>query len=361
MMESTAIDKPFILTESSAFEDLVRALNESGSGYLAIVNAQNSLIGIFTDADLRHAVLNKQFNIEEVINRKPKVLPASTSRRMVINQLKKLRRRHMPLVDAGGVYAGVVSLDDLEFNIKPNTVVIMAGGLGSRMGELTKETPKPMLKVGDKPVLERIIEHFADHGFTKFLISVNYKKEVIMDYFGNGYDFGVNIKYIEEKKRLGTAGALSLIDECPEEDFFVVNGDVLTSLNYTKLLSWHESNSSQATMCVREFKYQVPYGVVEFDDSFNIDDMKEKPLLKNHVNAGIYVISPKILEYVPKETFYDMPTFFTEMKEKGSKLIAYVVSDYWIDIGMKEQYNQANYDFKPELGECELPLVTESN
>ena len=114
-------------------------------------------------------------------------------------------------------------------------------------------------------------------------------------------------------------------------------------------------------MCVREFKYQVPYGVVEFDDSFNIDDMKEKPLLKNHVNAGIYVISPKILEYVPKETFYDMPTFFTEMKEKGSKLIAYVVSDYWIDIGMKEQYNQANYDFKPELGECELPLVTESN
>jgi dTDP-glucose pyrophosphorylase len=339
-------EKPLILQDGVSFNDAVRKLAENGNGYLAVVDCEHKLIGIVTDADIRRAALKRNFDFESVINRTPKVLPSSSSKQQIVNYLKRLHRRHMPLVNDDGTYAGVFSLDQFDFNHKPNTVVIMAGGLGSRMGELTKNTPKPMLKVGDRPVLERIIEHFAEQGFIHFLISVNYKKEVIKDYFLDGREFGVEISYLEEDKRLGTAGALSLIDPVPSESFIVVNGDVLSKLDHEVLLDWHLEKGSDATMCVREYAHQIPYGVVNFSEQYEIEGFEEKPRLISHINAGIYVISPKALDIVPSDKFYDMPTLFTDMMSYGMKTCAYVASDYWIDIGLKEQYLQANNDFE---------------
>lgn len=339
----------FKYSSDASFDDLVKALNLSGKGYVAIVNQEDRLVGIFTDADLRKAVINNKRSLDDVINRKPKVLKQNTSRRMIVNYLKKIRRRHVPLIRDDGTYAGVFSLDDLDFNIKPNAVVIMAGGLGTRMQELTKEIPKPMLKVGDKPVLERIIEHFSDNGFTKFILCVNYKKEVIKEYFQDGYEFGVNIKYVEENKRLGTAGALSLVECNGSSPLIVVNGDVLTNVNYSRLLEWHMKSGADATMCLREYTHKVPFGVVDFDINFDITNFLEKPIQRSFVNAGIYVLNPSVINKVPKDMFYDMPSLFEDLKGSEFKLKAYVMNDYWIDIGMKETYSQANYDFEESI------------
>lgn len=201
------MDNAFILNENSTLFEAIEALDSGGIGFLAFVNESNLLLGILTDGDLRRAILNKETELREIINRTPKTANIRTPRLQIIAQLKSLHRRHMPLVDDDGFFKGVFSLDSIEFTSEENLVVIMAGGLGKRLGELTKETPKPMLRVGDRPMLQHLVEQFRDQGFQKFIFCLNYRREVIQDYFGSGENFGVKIDYIVEEKRLGTAGA----------------------------------------------------------------------------------------------------------------------------------------------------------
>lgn len=347
-------DTPLVLREGVTLDDAIRALEKNGSGYLAIVNGENRLVGILTDADIRRAVLNREFELLKVINRKPKVLPQGSSTQKIINVMRKQRKRQMPIVGPQGYYCGTFNLDEMEFNSKPNWVVIMAGGLGSRMGDLTKQIPKPMLKVHGKPVLQRIIEHYTEHGFINFIISVNYKKEIIKDYFKDGADFGVTIEYVEETQRLGTAGALSLINKSLNEPFLVTNGDVLAQVNHEDLLSWHLEQESAASMCVREHRHKIQYGIVEFDEDKTISELREKPELVTYVNAGIYVISPEVMRFVPRNQFFDMPSLFEILIEKGYSTKAYMIDDYWIDIGLRDQYVQANKDFISR-GQSDVP------
>lgn len=337
--------KNLTLSYHATFKDAIRTLDENGNGFLAIIDDSLKLVGILTDGDIRRAVLNNKNNLMDIINKEPLTMKKGIPKKLIFLKLKEIHRKHMPIVDDNGVLVDVVILDEIEFNSKSNIVVIMAGGLGSRLGELTKKTPKPMLHVGRKPMLHNLIDNFMEHGFTKFYISVNYKAEVIKSYFQDGSEFGIEIKYIEEDKRLGTAGALSLIKDKIENPFFVINGDILTTLNFEEVLKFHNDNHSMATMCVRKYEYQIPYGVVKSDDS-NISAIEEKPSFDFLINAGIYVLNPDLIASIPEDCFYDMPDLFKNLISMSKTTLSYEVVDYWVDIGQINDYEKVLNDFK---------------
>ena len=256
----------------------------------------------------------------------------------------------MPLVDINNKLVRIFSLDEVTFITRKNPVVIMAGGLGSRLGELTQKTPKPMLTVGNRPMLQHLIEQFRDQGFSHFIICVNYKKEIIFDYFLDGAKFGVHIDYIEEEQRLGTAGALSLITPAITLPYFVINADILVNIDFMQLLNFHLKSQSLATMCVREFQMQIPYGVIKSNSNKNLISLDEKPEITFDVNAGIYLLDPSVNTYIPKNTFFDMPSLFEILIDKKLQTTVFQINDYWRDIGLKADLEQANVDMQgPEL------------
>lgn len=336
------MNNKLILKDNTKFNDAIKMLDQNGNGVLPVVDESNKLLGLITDGDIRKAILNNNLDLEHIVNKNPYKLNINSSKNQIINYLKKIHRRHIPLVDDENNFIKIFTLDEIEFNLKPNWVVIMAGGLGTRLRELTKDTPKPMLKVGGKPMIEHIIDMFVLHGFTKFIISVNYKAEIIKEYFKDGSGFGIEVKYIEEKKRLGTGGALSLIDIKFDEPFFVTNGDVLTSLNYEKLLNFHKKQKSIATMCTRKYSHQIPYGVIEVDPDNNLVGMKEKPTIDFFINTGIYVLEPEVLSCVPKNKFFDLPCLFDILNHENKITKSYEISDYWIDMGKPSDYEKIN-------------------
>ncbi|MDK9762810.1 nucleotidyltransferase family protein [Vibrio sp. D420a] len=336
----------FLLKDESTLHDAIDALDRGGIGLLAFVDCKGTFLGILTDGDLRRGILNKTESLHEMINSTPLVMDHQAEKRDIVAKLRSVHRRHMPLVDEHGVLKTIFSLSDIEFVSKENTVVIMAGGLGSRLGELTKETPKPMLHVGKKPMLQHIVEQFRDQGFHRFIFCLNYKREVITDFFGDGSEFGVVVDYVFEEQRLGTAGALSLIESNLDSPFFVINGDVLTNMDFNSFLDFHIENESTASMCVRQFQKQVPYGVINTNEYGQILSLDEKPCINFHVNAGIYLLNPSLIKFVPKGEFYDMPSLFELMIENDKKTCAYQIHDYWLDIGQRDDYIKANEDIK---------------
>lgn len=330
--------KNLILSKSSSFKEAIKLLDMNGHGFLAVTDEAGKLIGILTDGDVRRAILDDKTELLDIINKEPVTMPEGVSRKNVFYELKKLYRKHMPIVDCNGFLKDVIILDEAEFDLKPNWVVIMAGGLGTRLGDLTKDTPKPMLPVNNKPILKHIIELFISHGFTKFMLSVNYKANVIKEYFKDGSELGIEIKYLEETKKLGTGGALSYIDVPMNDPFFVTNGDVLTSLDYEDLLKYHKDSLSQATMCIRESSHQIPYGVVELDEEKNILNLHEKPVSKFFINTGVYVLNPDVLDYVPHNEFFDLPDLFSILRKNNYVTKSYETGDYWVDMGHPEDY-----------------------
>jgi NDP-sugar pyrophosphorylase family protein len=221
----------------------------------------------------------------------------------------------------------------------------MAGGLVNRLRPLTDECPKPMLKVGNKPLLETIVENFIEYGFHRFYISVNYMADVVESYFGDGSRWGVDIEYLHEEHRLGTAGALSLLPETPTEAILVMNGDLLTKVNFKQLLDFHYGHQAQATMCVREYDFQVPYGVVKIDGQ-RITSIDEKPIQRFFVNAGIYVLEPEALDLISSNIFFDMTTLFEKLIELKKEPAVFPIREYWLDIGHLADYNRANGEYR---------------
>ena len=336
-------ERCLILDDSSEFYDAIKKLDANGDGVLPIIDKEGFFIGLITDGDIRKAILNKTLDLKHIINKYPHTLLDSTTSSERIIFLKRIKRRHLPIVDKDNYLIDVFTLDELDFKVMPNPVVIMAGGLGSRLGELTKNTPKPMLKVGGVPLLETILMSFMECGFFNFYISVNYKKEVIMDYFGNGSKWGVDIEYLIEDKRLGTAGALSLIKETYKNPIIVTNGDVMTSMDYDSLLKHHVKQKSKVTMCVREYEYTIPYGVVEVEGC-ELVALLEKPVKSFNINTGIYAIEPEIINRIPKDVYYDMTTLFEDAAKINQKRCVFFMGDYWIDVGQVEELAQANMD-----------------
>ncbi|WP_040294820.1 nucleotidyltransferase family protein [Beggiatoa alba] len=337
-----------LVSPTASIRETIQALDNSALQIALIVDAQRKLLGTVTDGDVRRAILkglSLESAVQSIMNTAPTVLRDSTSTAHILNVMKRTRRHHIPLLNPQGIVVNLAVLDELiQSGERQNWVVLMAGGLGTRLRPLTEHCPKPLLKVGNKPVLQTIIESFREQGFTHFYLSVNYKAEMIEAYFGDGSAFDVNIRYLHEKERLGTAGALTLLPDVPTEPLIVMNGDLLTKVDYRHLLDFHVEHQAAATMCVREYDFQVPYGVVQIDNH-RILGIQEKPIQRFFVNAGIYVLQPNLLSLIPKETFFDMPTLFEQALTEKRETVVFPIREYWIDIGQMADLERAKIEF----------------
>lgn len=336
------------LNKNSTIKEALKIIDGGAMQIALVVEDNDKLIGTITDGDIRRGLLkglDLDSSVESIIFRTPTIATISDTKEEILKIALVKKLHQIPIVDENGKIVGIQEIEEL---IKPkektNKVVLMVGGLGTRLRPLTDNTPKPMLKVGNKPILQTIVEKFAEYGYTNIVMCVNYKSHVIKDYFGDGSEFGVNIEYIFEEQRMGTAGALSLLKEKPTEAFFVMNGDLLTNVNFEHLHDYHTANSSVGTMCVREYDFQVPYGVVNIENS-KILSIEEKPVHKFFVSAGIYMLSPKALEYIPQNEFYDMPTLFEKLIGEKKNIISFPLREYWLDIGRMEEFEKANNEY----------------
>ncbi|AYC28957.1 nucleotidyltransferase family protein [Paenisporosarcina cavernae] len=335
-----------VLKESTLLQTM-EIIDKSTLQFAVVVDENDHLLGTVTDGDIRRSFLkghSKDVTITFVMNTNPTVFKVGHPRSFYIKFMKQKQLKQLPLVTDDNKIIDVLFIDKIDSGYE-NSVVLMAGGLGTRLRPLTNDIPKPMLKVGGKPILETIIDGFKQYGYTHFHLSVNYKKDVIKNYFQNGEAFDVSISYVEESNRLGTAGALSLLPEKPKTPIFVMNGDLLTQLNFEQLMHFHIENDSIATMCVREFEYQIPYGVIETDGD-DLVSIKEKPVHKSFVNAGIYVLNPEALDYIPENEFYDMPELFQKLLNLGRKTSVFPIREYWLDIGRMDDFEKANTEYE---------------
>ncbi|HFU75312.1 MAG TPA: CBS domain-containing protein [Bacteroidetes bacterium] len=341
-IEDIMVDKSTLIIE------VLKIIDKSSKQLALVVDKNKKLLGTVSDGDIRRGLLNNialDDTVEMIYYKTPTVVNVNDSRETIIDICTSKKIHQIPVVDNEGNVVGLEVLDELiSKQKKENRVVLMVGGLGTRLKPLTDKTPKPMLHVGGKPILETIIEKFLSYGFTNIVLCVNYKSEIIENYFGDGSDFGVNIEYVFENKRMGTAGALSLLSSNLEEPFFVMNGDLLTNINFEYLLNFHKENNATGTMCVREYDFQVPFGVVELDHG-QVKAIQEKPIHKFFVSAGIYMLSPSVLSLIPKDEFYDMPTLFEKMIQLKQTVNSFPIREYWLDIGRIEEFEKANDEY----------------
>jgi dTDP-glucose pyrophosphorylase len=315
-----------------------------------VVDELGQLKGIVTDGDIRRAILrgvSLDARSDVIMSCSPRVLPVGTPGSEVLAFMRRHAVHHVPIIDNEGQLVGLEVLDELIGTYaRPNWVVIMAGGLGTRLRPLTEDCPKPLLPVGGKPILENILESFAEQGFRKIFLSINYKADLIRNHFGDGARWGVQIEYLHEMTRLGTAGALSLLPSWPEDSLIVMNGDLLTHANFETLLEFHREHGAVATMAVREYDFQVPYGVVRISGD-RITAIEEKPVQSFFVNAGIYVLSPQAFELIPQATYFDMPALFERMINKCMPTSAYPLREYWLDVGRLDEFERAQTEWIP--------------
>ncbi len=336
------------LPEGATIREAMALIDNATVKIALVADARGRLLGTVSDGDIRRGMLRGlaiDDQVTGVMNRDPLTFGPGDSR----DEIRRLKRErhiaHIPVIDGDGVLTGIYSDDELErAGEKPNLVVLMAGGLGTRLRPLTHKTPKPMLEVGGRPILETIITGFANRGFRRFVVCVNYMSDVIRSYFGDGTDLGVDIAYVHESKRLGTAGALSLLDERPTDPFFVMNGDLLTNVNYKELLRFHFEHDATATVCVRRQKWQIPYGVVETRDGVVVS-ITEKPCHDIFVNAGIYLVNPEVVDLIPRDQFFDMPDLLERLVDDRRTVVSFPIHEYWIDVGQKQEYDKANTEF----------------
>ena len=346
--------RKILISPSTPIMNAIRIIDD-GSMQIALVVAENNrLLGTVTDGDIRRGILKEislDSPVQEIMNTNPTVVRIQDDRENILLTMKLKRLHHIPVVDEYGCVIGVETLDQLiqTSSKQENWVVLMAGGLGSRLRPLTNDCPKPLLKVGGKPILENILGNFMEYGFRRFYISVNYKAAMIEDYFGDGSRWGIEIKYIHEDKRMGTAGALGLLPEKPTQAVLVMNGDLLTKVNFEQLLDFHLENQSQATMCVREYDFQIPFGVVKVE-KHRLIGIVEKPVQRFFVNAGIYVLEPEAINIIPKNIYYDMPNLFEKIIENNAETAVFPIREYWLDIGRMDDFERANCDYLELLG-----------
>jgi dTDP-glucose pyrophosphorylase len=340
--------KQIVVSPETTLRDAIARIDGSGLQLALVLGRDGRLAGVLSDGDIRRAILrgcDLAAPTYDVMNCSPTTAPVTSASNELLALMRRKVLHHVPLLNGEMQVVGLATLDGLTGVLeRPNWVVLMAGGLGSRLMPLTENCPKPMLQVGGKPILESILESFSEQGFRKFFLSVNYLAHAVRDHFGDGSQWGVDISYLHEDKRLGTAGALSLLPERPSDPLVVMNGDLLTRVRYDNMLNFHSEHGAVATMAVREYDFQVPYGVVQLNGS-NIAAIEEKPVHRFFVNAGIYTLSPEAFEHIPDGTFFDMPTLFDRMLAAGQPTSAYPLREYWLDIGRLEEFERAQHEW----------------
>ena len=337
------------LRQNATIKEALGIIDSGAMQIALVVDDNDKLLGTLTDGDIRRGILrglDLDSSIETIVFKEPAIAKISSTKEEILKIALSKKLHQIPIVDDNGIVLDLKEIEELvEPKIKTNRVILMVGGLGTRLRPLTQDMPKPMLKVGNKPILQTIVEKFAEYGFVNITMCVNFNASIIRDYFGDGKEFGVNIDYVLEEKRMGTAGALSLLKERPSEPFFVMNGDLLTNVNFEHIFNYHMLHKATATMCVREYDYEVPYGVVKMNDN-KITAIAEKPVQKFFVSAGIYMLSPEILDLIPKNEFYDMPALFEKLIKLSKNVISFPIREYWLDIGRMEEYQRANEEYK---------------
>jgi dTDP-glucose pyrophosphorylase len=322
-------------------------MNDIGRTFVVMVE-HGRLEGVIADGDIRrHLAGGGRIDgpAAEASNRTPITLPSSSTTDEVRSLMIRRGLEYLPLLEGDQLRALVI----LENVARSNdlSAVILAGGLGSRLTPLTDTCPKPLLPLGDKPILSHILDHLRDHGIHRFVFSVGYLSEMIVDHYDDGSRRDSFIEYVHENKRLGTAGPLSLIPvESLSDPFLVMNGDVLNDIDVGAMLETHVSNGWDATMAVRHYSYAVPYGVVQSAPDGSFIEVAEKPVLNFQVNGGMYLLSKSALRIIPKDHFYDMPTLFEDLSKAGLRGGVYVHTGRWIDIGSQAEYARARQIFE---------------
>ena len=324
-------------------------------GIVLVVDSDQRLLGTITDGDVRRAVLAK-VDIEEPVETlltakegsrfaQATTGPAGADRSTLLGLLQQHNIRHLPLVDDDQRVAGLATLDEYVTDLGPPAqAVIMAGGRGSRLHPLTERVPKPMLPVGDRPLMEFIVQQLRSAGINRISVSVHHKSETIIEHFGDGREFGVEISYVTEERSLGTAGALGLM-ESPQETMLVINGDILTQVDIRAMMQFHREHRSYLTVAVQHRNLQFQYGVIECEGT-SVRRITEKPSLSFLVNAGIYLLEPPVYRFIPNDERYDMTDLIQRLLDENYTVVAFPVHEYWLDIGEKADYEQAQEHVK---------------
>lgn len=340
--------KDVLVLPHATMREALAVIDRTGSQIALVIDGDQRLLGTLSDGDIRRALLRGVDLGQAVVHAMhttPVCARAGEDRAAILATMRRRGLHQMPVVDDQRRVVGLELFGDFfDSPHRPNWVVIMAGGLGSRLGELTRDVPKPMLPVGSRPLLETLVRHIAEQGFERIYLAVNYRGEQIEAHFGDGSAFGIEIQYLKEHQRMGTAGALSLLPQMPDQPVVVTNADLLTKEDFGDMVDHHVAADADATMAVRPFEMQVPYGVVRERDGL-IEAIDEKPVQRYVVSAGIYVLAPDSLAYVPRNEYFDMPALFDEMIARGRRVRTHHVRSYWLDIGQLNDYERANHDF----------------
>lgn len=343
-----------ILKPAATIRDAIAAMTDSRLG-IVLVADRAALHGIVVDIDIRRALLRGaelSAPLAKVMNRRPVTVPAGATREQIAAAFRAHPKSHLPVVDAKGRLAGLAALEDYATIATryPNRVVVMAGGAGKRLRPLTANTPKPMLRLGDKPILEHVLEQMVATGFTHFTFTVNYLAKQIERHFGDGSRWGAKIEYVREPRPLGTAGALGLMKNPGSAPLLILNGDIMTNVDFAALLDFHRTENGLATLCVKRHEIQVPYGVVEHSGR-RLTRFIEKPVQRFLINAGIYVLDPAALECLPKRRACDMPEFLDRIRRRRRDGVAcFPIQEYWLDIGGPKEFRRAEKEFKGLFG-----------
>lgn len=341
-----------LLQSDACLRDAIKAIDHSRHKMALVVDDDRRLLGTITDGDVRRALLagsDMDTSATSIMFTEPVTAREDT----LTTSIEAARRRNLvklPLLDSENRIIGIHVIEDAgaEPNAE-NIVVLMAGGLGKRLRPLTNDAPKPLLDVGEKPLIETIVDRLVENGFRKIYFAVRYKAEMVEEHFGDGSRWAADFQYIHEPAPLGTAGALGLLPERPDKPFIVMNADLLTKIDLRQLLDFHDDSSSAATMAVRAYDFEIPYGVVS-TEGHRITGIEEKPVQQIFVNAGIYVINPETLDLVKPDEHLDMPDLFNALIEGGLHTAAFPIREYWIDVGRMEDYRRANDEFEDEFG-----------
>jgi len=334
-----------LLPVDATLRQAIHSLDESAVQIVMVVSSDGALLGTLTDGDIRRGLL-RGFDMDSVvdslIHREPLVVPPQLSRDTVLQLMRANKVRQLPVVDEARQVVGLHVWDELMAPIpRPNLMVIMAGGQGTRLRPYTETCPKPMLPVGGKPMLEHIIERARGEGFQRFVLTTHYLGHMVENYFGDGSRWHVSIDYVREESPLGTSGALGLLDPKPDVPFIVTNGDVLTDIHYGELLDFHCHHGASATMAVRQHEWQHPFGVVQ-TNGVDIVGFEEKPIIKSHINAGVYALESEALNFLSAGEYCDMPTLFSRLQGQGHRTVVYPMHEPWLDVGRIDDYDAAN-------------------
>lgn len=337
-----------LIKPDTTLNKAIEILDRGAQRIALVVNEQCQLLGTVTDGDIRRALIKQlplDLPVSKMMCATPKKAEASWSRELILATMEKYQLLQLPVVAHDGRVLGLETLHDvLRKRHRDNPVFLIAGGLGTRLHPLTYDCPKPLLKVGDKAILELIIERFIEAGFHRFYISTHFMPEMIKKHFGDGSHWGINITYVHEDSPLGTGGALGLLphDEI-DLPIFMMNGDLLTSLNFQNVLDFHHEHQGIGTICVREYEHQIPFGVVNFQGN-RVTSIIEKPVYRSFISAGIYLLSPDFARSVLPGVRIDMPDLFQHHINKGNAINMFPIHEYWLDIGRMDDFKKAQKD-----------------